>query len=80
MIEWQWGNSPEHTIWLFIDLTKWAVPISFDWRKVHPSLGGFSLHVSITMLCFNLHYEYWKWGKGDDYETIVHVKELDNGV
>jgi len=41
----------------------WAIPFCIYWWKHADGLYNACLDVSIHILCFSFHFEWWKWGE-----------------
>lgn len=59
----QFGKNPEYTIYLFADLSYWALPLCVDWWGPHDAITGINFSLSIKILCFGFGFEIWKWRK-----------------
>lgn len=71
-MEWQWGNDPEYTIYLYKQSGFWALPFSVNW-VYHKNTSGkssilnikvkpyFNLSFSIYFLCFGFSFEMWRY-------------------
>lgn len=62
-MEFQWGNNPEYTLYLFIDLKYWALPGCIYWYKLVNIRTAIASNITIRFLCFALQFDIWEWNK-----------------
>ncbi len=71
MMEIQWGQNPEYTLGVQIDLTGWALPVHITWGLYDDVRNNKCLSMHLGILCFGFSLEIWKWSKEMNNEKLL---------
>ena len=88
-MEFQWGDNPEYTFYLYYQSGFAALPLSISWHS-YDGGNGKMYSASLHFFCFGIAFEIWKnkepnkltqetiekTDRGEDVHTVDSVDEL----